>query len=311
MRGTRVLRWLRRRWHGLDAASERWLPDRLIYARRYRRNFGRRLDLREPRTFNEKLYWLMLHYRLPIVTALADKYEARRYVAERIGEKYLNEIYGVWDDPDAIDFDRLPATFVLKIAGGWNMNIFCGDRARFDTIAARTQLRAWLRRPHYLLHREWAYKGIRPRIMAERLLIDARWSEPPDFKVHCFNGEPRFVGVHLDRARGHRRDFFDLEWRLLPFTKLSNPPSGEPLAKPPNFDEIVACARRLADGFPFIRVDFLSANDQTFFGEFTWYPAAAQNRFWPESYDRYWGDAIRLPSRQSLDALVAGSAESR
>jgi hypothetical protein len=290
-------RWLKRSRGRLNRAIEDLLPDRTCYARRYRRNFGRRLDLRNPRTFNEKLYWLMLNYRKPIVTRLADKYEARGYVADRIGEKYLNELYGVWDHPDEIDFDGLPEAFVLKISGGWNMNIFCRDRARFDVEGARRQLAAWLRRPHYRLFREWAYKDIRQRIVAERLLVDARWGEPMEFKVNCFNGEPRFVGVHFDRLRSHRRDFYDPEWRLLPFTKLSNPPSGKALPKPPNFDEILHCARRLGDGFPFVRIDFLSADDRTVFGEFTWYPAAAYNRFWPESYDRYWGDQLQLPAR--------------
>jgi hypothetical protein len=293
--------WIRGSRHRLERAAERLLPDRVIYARRYKRNFGRRLDFRRPCTFNEKLYWLMLNYRPPIVTRLADKYGARGYVAERIGKKYLNELYGVWDHPDAIDFDRLPETFVLKISGGWNMNLFCRDRGRFDVDGARRQLASWLRRPHYWLHREWAYKNIKQRIIAERLLVDTNGREPLDFKVNCFNGEPRFVGVHFDRLRGHRRDFYDLEWRVMPFTKLSNPSTGQSMPKPPNFDEIVECARRLAGDFPFVRVDFLSVDHRTVFGEFTWYPAAAYNRFRPESYDRYWGDALVLPARRAWD----------
>lgn len=284
---------------GVSRVSEavwRCVPDRVVYARTFKRTFGRPLDLRQPRTFNEKLFWLMLYYRLPILTRLADKYGVRSYVAERIGEKYLNELYGVWEDPATIPFDRLPDTFVLKVTGGWEMTLFCRDRSRFDAEGARRQLATWMRRPHYFLAREWAYKDIRPRVIAERLLVDPRWGVPPDYKVFCFNGEPRFIQVDTDRFSGHRRDCFDLSWQLAPFT-FNFQPSGVAIPRPSNLDETVACARKLAAGFPFVRTDFFSVDGRTIFGEMTWYPEAARGRFVPDSFDRYWGDALQLPER--------------
>lgn len=295
---------LRRRVRrGLDranAAIDSLLPDRLFYARVFKRAFGRRLNFRQPRTFNEKIFWLMLYYRRPVLTRLADKYESRGYVAERIGAQYLNELYGVWDDAADIDFERLPPTFVLKVSSGFAMNIYCRDRATFDAEAARRRLTDWLRRPHYGSFREWAYKNARSRIMAERLLGGGRWLAPSNYNPMCFNGEPRYVEVHTGRYVDHRRDVFDLQWRLLPFTVNAHnfPPSDEVIPRPSNLDEMIECARRLSEGLPLLRVDFYSVEGRTVFGELTVYPTAGHSYFRPESYDRYWGDALQLPARR-------------
>lgn len=151
-----------------------------MLTRRFERTFGRRLDLRNPQTFNEKLYWLMLYYRPPLMSRLADKYAVRPYVAERVGPHILNELYGAWDRVADIDFARLPDTFVLKVNWGWRMNLFCPGKATFDVAAARRQLAAWMLRSHYWNHREWTYKDIKPRIVCERLLTDPVWASPTD-----------------------------------------------------------------------------------------------------------------------------------
>jgi hypothetical protein len=293
----RLWRWARHGASRIMRVTERWLPDRVIHRRTFERNFGRPLDLREPRTFNEKLYWLMLYYRRPILTRLADKYEVRSYVAARIGEQYLNELYGVWDDPEAIPIERLPPTFVLKVTSGWQMNVFCHDRERFDEGAARQQLREWLHQRHFEVAREWAYKNIRARVIAERLLVDTRWGTPPDYKLFCFNGEPQFIQVDTDRFAGHRRDCFDLAWRPAPFTFNGDlyPPSGVAIPRPANLEEMIACARQLSAGFPFLRTDFFAVDGKTVFGELTWYPEAGRGKFVPDSYDEYWGRMLKLP----------------
>jgi hypothetical protein len=280
------------------ALADAVIPDRVVLARRFKRTFGRRLDLQNPQTFNEKLYWMMLYYRPPLMSQLADKYEVRPYVAERAGPHILNELYGVWDRVTDVDFDRLPDSFALKVNWGWRMNLFCRDKAAFDVEAARRQLSAWMRRSHYWNQREWTYKDIKPRIICERLLTDPTWASPTDYGFHCYGGEPRFVRVHSDRARQHGSDTFDLQWQRPPFN-IGRPPSGRLIPRPVNLDEMVACARSLSRGWPFVRVDLYSIEGRTVFGEMTWHPSAGTSHFIPESYDRYWGDQLHLPAPQS------------
>ena len=239
----------------------------------------------------------MLYYRPPLMSQLADKYAVRPYVAERVGPHILNELYGAWDRVGDIDFSRLPDTFVLKVNWGWRMNLFCRDRATFDVEAARRQLAAWMRRSHYWHNREWVYKDITPRIVCERLLTDPVWASPTDYGFHCFGGEPRFLRVHTDRARQRGSDTFDLQWQRAPFG-VSRPPSGRLVPRPSNLDEMVACARSLSRGWPYVRVDLYSIEGRTVFGEMSWHPAAGASRFIPESYDRYWGDQLTLPAPQ-------------
>jgi hypothetical protein len=283
----------------VTAAIDAFLPDRLYYSRVYRRAFGRRLDLRQPRTFNEKVFWLMLCYRHPLLTRLADKYEMREFIAERVGASYLVPLHGVWDSSADIDFERLPQTFVLKVSNGFAMNIYCRDRAAFDTEAARRALEGWLRRPHYSRFREWAYKEARSRIIAEELLVDSRYPSPADYKIMCMNGEPHFIEIHTGRHVDHRRDVVDLDWTPLPFTiNVQSFRIHDAIPPPPkNLDELIACARRLAAGVPLLRVDLFSLEERrVLVGELTVYPAAGQTHFRPESYDRYWGNRLELPA---------------
>jgi hypothetical protein len=154
-----------------------------------------------------------------------------------------------------------------------------------------------MRRSHYWAHREWSYKNIKPRIVCERLLADPLWASPTDYGFYCYGGESRFVRVQTDRARHRGSDTFDMQWQEPPFG-MNRPPSGRVIPRPSNFDEMVACARSLARGWPYVRVDLYSIQGRTIFGELTWYPSAGTNRFIPDSYDRYWGDQLQLPRPQ-------------
>jgi hypothetical protein len=272
------------------------VPDRIALRRRFKHTFGRSLPLKDPQTFNEKLFWLMLYYRTPLVTRLADKYEVRSHVAERVGPEILNKLYGVWDRVADIDFETLPDVFVLKVNWSSGTNVFCRKKAEFDVTKAKARLADSMSRSHYWYAREWCYKNIKPRIICERLLTDAVGSSPPEYKFFCFGGEPRFVRVHTDRFGQHGRDLFELDWQVPPFT-YSTPGSGRAVPRPRNLDEMVACARRLSHGFPFVRVDLYSIEGRIIFGEMTWYPTAGAGRFLPEHYERYWGEALRLPPK--------------
>lgn len=294
----RTARWL---VQGLSGAARQALadavPDRVVLARRFKHNFGRLPDLRNPQTFNEKICWLMLYYRPPLLPTVADKHSVRSYVAERVGPGILNELYGVWDHPAQIDFDALPDAFVLKINWGWRMNILCHDKSQLDVAATRARLTDWMRRSYYWTSREWCYKNIRPRIICERLLVDSVLRTPTEYGFHCFAGEPRFVRASRDRATRLTTDTFDATWHRTPFS-INRPDAGQVVDRPSNFDEMVECARRLSAGWPFARVDLYEVDKRTVFSEVTFYPGAAAIHFIPREYDRYWGDALPLPQPQ-------------
>lgn len=173
------------------------------------------------------------------------------------------------------------------------MNLFCPDKSALNVEQARAQLAAWMRRSYYWVEREWTYKDIKPRIICERLLTDPEWSSPTDYAFHCFGGEPRFFRVHTDRAGTPGSDIFDMQWQRPPFV-INRAASGRIIPRPRHFADMVACARSLARGWPFVRVDLYSVDGRTIFGEMTWHPGAGTNHFIPESYDRHWGDHLQL-----------------
>jgi teichuronopeptide biosynthesis TupA-like protein len=298
MRHTKgVISSIRSRSHLLRQWAHDCLPDRWVHTSQFRRKFGRRLNLAAPQTFNEKLHWLMLYYRVPEMTQIADKYAVRTFVTARVGGWILNELYGVWDDPEAMAeaVDRLPHSFVLKVTSGSGQNILCGDKSTLDIETTKRRLAQWMRRSEYWVSREWAYKNIKPRIICERLLTDEAGHIPPDYKFFCFDGEPRIIQVDTDRFTDHRRDLFDLDWKPLPFS-LVYPPSNRSISRPAQLDIMLSVARALSAGFPFVRVDLYSTRRSPIFGEMTWYPEGGFGRFSPAKYDLELGQALNLPS---------------
>lgn len=283
-------------------------PDRYIQTTQFREAFGRNLNLDVPATFNEKIHWMMLHYRIPEMPRLADKYEVRSHVAARVGEWVLNDLYGVWENPADVDFQQLPDSFVLKVTSGSGQNILCRDKSLLNVEQARSQLRDWMRQNEYWVGREWAYKNIKPRIICERFLTDDRGHIPCDYKLFCFHGEPSFVQVDTDRFTNHSRDLFDLQWKLLPFN-YSYPPSSIQIPKPKHLETMVSLARALSEGFPFVRVDFYSTQERVVFGEMTWYPEGGLGRFDPEEYDLEIGRSLTLP--RAVNASLASRVWSK
>jgi TupA-like ATPgrasp len=245
----------------------------------------------------------MLYYRIPEVTRLADKYEVRSYVAQQVGDWLLNDLYGTWDDASALVVDRLPESFVLKVTSGSTQSIFCRDKSLLDVERIRRQLAQWLKRSEYWRAREWCYKNIRPQIICERFLTDERGNIPSDFKFFCFDGEPRFVQLDIDRFGDHRRDFFDLNWKRLPFNIGSESSSGQNVQRPHNLETMILVARALSRGFPFVRVDLYSIREGVIFGEMTWYPGGGLMLFSPDSYDLQLGQALRLPKSSNSGLL--------
>ena len=268
---------------------------------------GKKLDWEHPRGFNEKMQWLKLYDRRPEYTQFVDKYGVRDYVRSTVGEEYLIPLLGVWDSAEAIDFDSLPEQFVLKCThnSGEGMCI-CRDKAGLDIPEVRRRLARALAENYYFAAREWPYKDIVPRVIAEPFIVDRDPANTAgtlvDYKFHCFNGEPRFLYVGVDDiSDGTKGDlklsFFDMDWQTPPFFRTDHEPIPLAVKKPEKFDEMVQLARELSRGVPFLRVDLYWVNQQILFSELTMFPGGGYGFFSPEEWERRLGDWITLPDK--------------
>lgn len=258
---------------------------------------GKKYNDKLPVEFYEKIQWYKAHYHPPILSQLVDKYAVREYVKGKIGEQYLNECIGIYDKPSEVDFDALPDKFVLKGVHGYGFNLIVPDKSKLNRTKARLLLHKWYRRNQYYRGGlEWAYKNIKPRFMAEKFMEELNRKSISDYKFYCFNGKPLFLEIHLNRKEKHRSGYFNLDFEPEIFNDV--PPEkaiGEQLEKPANFEEMKKLAEKLADRFPFVRVDFYSIEGKTVFGEMTFYPADGRCNFYPDEYNRIIGNYFILP----------------
>lgn len=274
------------------------LKDSTFLKFQYYSRFGKRLNLKNPKTFNEKLQWLKLNDRNREYTKMVDKIEAKKWVAERIGEEYIIPTLGVWHRAEDIDFDSLPDQFVLKTNHDSGGVVICKDKSTFDKEAAKRKLNESLQRDFYKYGREWPYKNVEPRILAEKYLApENRDSDGniPDYKLMCFNGIVKcsFVVTERGTEDGLKVTFFDNEWKKMPFER-HYPASNKKLDRPAHYPKMVELAEKLSKGIKFVRVDFYEADDRIFFGEMTFYPGCGYEEFTPEEWDRKLGDWIKL-----------------
>lgn len=276
--------------------------DRIYLGLRYRFQMGRRLNLRSPVLFTEKLQWLKLYNRKDIYTTMVDKLLAKEYVSNIIGEEYIIPTLGYWDKAEDIDWDSLPNQFVLKTthAGGGNGVVICTDYNNFDKKSAISRLSRSLNGSNYNTFREWPYKNVRKRVIAEKFMKDLASDsiDLTDYKFYCFNGQPKYCQVIRDRHIKESIDFYDTEWTLMPFVGL-NPKckNGDtPQPKPINLDIMLDICKKLSKDIPFVRVDLYEINQHVYFGELTFFPASGFGRFTPSEWDKILGDLIVLPS---------------
>src|SRR5690554_6695477 len=185
-------------WH--NPVIQKFVPAEIYIKIQYKNYIGKNLNLRNPKTFNEKLQWLKLYDRNPLYTNLVDKYKVREFISQTIGEEYLIPLLGVWDKFDEIDFGELPNKFVLKPNHTSGDVFICKDKTKVNFDELRTKVNAWLEREYYWEHREWPYKNIKPRIFAEKYMVDESGVELKDYKFFCFNGEPKALYVATDRG---------------------------------------------------------------------------------------------------------------
>lgn len=261
-----------------------------------KRRFGNiKIDLENPKTFNEKIQWLKLHDRKPIYTKLVDKYAVREHVESLTDKKYLTKLIGVWDRAEDINFDELPESFVLKTTQASGTNIIVKDKSKLNIKDTLNKLTRWLEINYYKKGREWVYKDVAAKIICEELLADEEGNIPLDFKFFCFNGQPTFVQLDLDRFGTHERLFYDMEWQVQPFG-FRFPKSDKEMPIPENFNEMVTLAKTLAKDIPFCRIDFY-ALPKIIFGEITFYPSNGTAPFHPVEWDLKLGELIKLPAK--------------
>ena len=270
------------------------LPDKTFLKMRYRAAFGKKLNLKNPQTFNEKLQWLKIYNRDPRYCAMVDKYDVREYISEQIGSQYLIPCLGVWDRTDDIDYDALPDKFVLKCTHDSGSVIIC-DKSDLDKQKIKHYLNKKLKKNMFWWGREWPYKHLKSRVIAEQFMKDQS-GELRDYKFMCFNGEVKCTFTCTDRfsGKGLHVTFFDRDWNVMPFER-SYPSVKEGVPKPENYGKMVELAERLSAGIPFVRVDFYEVNGQIYFGELTFFPGNGMEAFQPEEWDYKLGEWIELP----------------
>lgn len=266
----------------------------------YKVRMGKKLDLDNPKTFNEKLQWLKLYDRNPKYTDYVDKYRVRNYVSETIGEEYLIPLLGVWDHAYDIDFDALPDQFVLKCNHDSGSVMICKDKKSFDKQKAVDWLEGRLSKTMFYLTREWPYKNVKPCVVAEMYMEDVATSELRDYKFFCFDGEVKALFIAEDRqveGEDTKFDFFDSDYNHLDFTN-GHPNAKRLPEKPINFELMKELAGKLSAGIPHVRVDFYECNGKVYFGEMTFAHWSGMVPFEPEKWDRIFGDWIKLPEKK-------------
>jgi hypothetical protein len=268
----------------------------------YRRIFNKKLDLENPKTFNEKLQWMKLYDRRPEYTMMVDKYAVKKYVADKIGEEYVIPTLGVWEKTEDIDWDKLPNKFVLKCTHDSGGLVICREKSNLDIEAAIKKLNASLKRDYYKAGREWPYKNVPRRIIAEKFIeVNPLVKDLPDYKWYCFNGEPIYCQVIQDRSSDETIDFFDKDWNHQDFVGM-NPaakPAKEEPQRPKNLDVQIRIARELSKDIPYARIDLYEIDGKTWFGEITLYPSSGTTgNFTPEQYNNILGELIKLPEEK-------------
>ena len=275
------------------------MPDEEYLRRKYYAKMGIKLNLDPPRTYNEKLNWLKLHYRDERMPVLADKYRVREFVKETIGEEYLVPVYGMWESFDDIDFDALPDQFVLKCnhdSGGLSI---CKDKAHFDKDKARAKIEKSLKRNYFYIGREWQYKEIKPCIIAEKYMEDEKTKELRDYKFFCFDGELKamFIATKRQSKEPTTFDFFDTEFNWLD-VRQGHPNAVPRPEKPENFELMKELAVKMARDLLHVRVDFYEVNGKVYFSEMTFFHFDGTTPFRPHEWDYKFGEWLKLPEEE-------------
>lgn len=276
-----------------------WVPDSLYLKVLYRVIMGRKLNLKNPKEYNEKLQWLKLNDRKPEYSTMVDKYEVRGYIEDLLGDKYLIPCLGIYDSVDDIDIDALPDKFVLKCTHDSGSVEICKDKSSFDIEGARHRLSQAMKRNYYATYREWPYKSVKPRIIAEGYL-EGDGGDLKDYKVMCFNGEAKIIEVHENRfveGKVHTQTFYDREWGIVPLTQVETVTVDRPGERPRQLDEILRLSELIAKDMYHARIDWYIEGDKIYFGEITFFDGSGFESFSTPEMERMLGDMINLPEK--------------
>ena len=275
-----------------------FIPDKLYLKILFSLKMGYWPDLKNPKTFNEKLQWLKLYDRKPEYTQMVDKVEAKKYVANIIGEEYIIPTLGVWERPEDIDWETLPKQFVLKTTHGSGSSgvVICKDKDTFDREAAVKKLSRAMKKNVYKTLREWPYKGISPRILAEKHLTNGG-RDIIDYKVYCFSGEPQFIFVCDNRftETGMTVDCYTTSWEHVD-VKVTGHDNYGIHPRPKRLEEMLRLAKALSSKMLHVRTDFYCVGNDIYFSELTFFSSSGLEQFEPESFDHKWGELIKLKS---------------
>lgn len=279
-----------------------WMSDKFYVETEWRIVMGYKLDLKNPKTFNEKLQWLKLYDHNPLYTTLVDKLRVKDWVAEKIGPQYVIPTLAVWEKAEDIDISQLPNQFVLKCNHDSGGVIVCKDKSLFDLNSAKEKLNAALNYNYYLHHREWVYKNVKPCVFAEAYMEDTILQDLPDYKFFCFDGVVKALFIATERGSNETEtkfDFFDINFNHIDVTN-GHPNANVLPRKPISFDKMMKLSSDLSKNIPQVRCDFYEVNGHPYFGELTFYHWGGMVPFNPVSYDEYLGSLVQLPIEKSL-----------
>lgn len=277
----------------------RYIPDKLYLELIFHRRMGYWINWNNPQSFNEKIQWLKLYDRRPEYTQLVDKIEVKKYVESIIGKEYIIPTIGIYKDVDEINFDDLPNQFVIKCNHDSGGVIICSDKKKFDYKNAINKLANGLKRDFYYSTREYPYKNINRRLIAEEYIAGEN-GELKDYKIFCFDGHPKMLFVASDRQKNGEEtkfDFYDLNWNHIPVLN-GHPCSNKKIQKPNNYEKMLELASKLSNGIPHVRVDFYNINGRIYFGELTFYHWSGFVPFKPEKWDYIFGQYLTLPKEK-------------
>ena len=283
--------------HNLFKRILKLLPDRVFIDIKYYAHFHRFPNLNNPKTFNEKIQWLKLNDRRSVYTTMVDKFQAKEYISKIVGAEYTIPTIGVWNSFDEIDFSSMPNQFVLKTTHDCGGIVICKNKDMFDKSVARSLLEKHLREDYFYEGREWPYKNVQHRIIAEPYIENTITGDLKDYKIFAFDGQPRVLFVASDRQNQQEEtkfDFYDMEFRHLDIQN-GHPNSKEKINVPSRFEEMKRLAALLSKGIPNVRVDFYEANGKLYVGELTLFHYSGFVPFRPDEWDYKLGSWISLP----------------
>ena len=291
----------------LAKKSLRFLPDKSYIKLYYRLRVGRKLNMNNPTTLNEKLQWLKFNYRFPLQSIVSDKLLVREYVKDKIGEKYLIPLIGSWKKYDDIDFSLLPEKFVMKCNHDSGGLVVCNDKEKLNHIEARRKIEKSLNSNFFYIGREYQYRNIKPMILCEKFISD-NGNVPMDYKIYCFNGVPDVILVCKDRfsKNTHRASyyFFDQEWKFQPLNKGDENIKNVDINKPKNLDEMIDIAKELSKDFVFARIDLYNVDGRIYFGEITLSPNSGFDPDIKYETDLMFGQKLEIPYWENIKISI-------